>query len=177
MMTAKSMALVAAALCGGVALAQSKDAFMRQQAFAEMQRVTGQMDVLQSNFNDLQSRVGRLEGGGDTRGLRHEIDALKAQIADLRREMQNQRDSIVRDLTARISKMQQLTAAQERKAPPPKPAYTGPCQEYVVKNGDSLYVIALAFNTSVEKVCSMNNLKKGANLRVGQKLLVPKVKD
>lgn len=168
---------VAAVLCGGVALAQAKDAFLRQQAVAEMQRVSGQVDVLQANFNDLQSRVGKLEGGGDVRGLRQEIDSLKAQVADLRREMQSQREAIVKDLTARISKMQQLTAAQERKAAQPtKPAYTGPCQEYVVKSGDTLFVIAMAFDTSVDKIRNMNNLKND-NLRIGQKLLVPKAKE
>ena len=89
-----------------VAFAQGREEFMRQQAYAEMQRVSGQVDVLQSNLGDLQRRVGRLEGGGDVRGLRQEIEALKASIAEIRRELQSQRGEIVRDLSGRLAKIQ-----------------------------------------------------------------------
>ncbi len=165
------------AVCAA-AKAQGKDDFMRQQAYAEMQRVSGQVDVLQSNLSDLQRRISRLEGGGDAKGLRQEIDALKAEVAGLRRELQSQRGEIVRDLSGRIAKIQ---AASTPPPPPPpprpaKPAYTGPCKEYVVESGDTLSVIASAFNTKVSVLRSMNNLKSD-NLRVDQKILVPKTKE
>ena len=159
------------------AWAQGKDDFMRQQAYAEMQRVSGQVDVLQSNLGDLQRRISRLEGGGDAKGLRQEIDALKAEVAGLRRDLQSQRGEIVRDLSGRIAKIQ---AASTPPPPPPprpaKPAYTGPCKEYVVESGDTLSVIASAFNTKVSVLRSMNSLKSD-NLRIGQKILVPKTKE
>ena len=141
--------------------------------------MSGQVDVLQSNLGDLQRRLGKLEGGGDTRGLRQEIDALKASVAELRREMQNQRGEIVRELSAKFAAMIKASTPPPPPPPPPrpaKPAYTGPCKEYVVESGDTLSLIASAFNTTVAKLKEMNNLK-GNNLRVGQKLLVPKTKD
>ena len=147
---------------------------MRQQAYAEMQRVAGQVDVLQTNLGDLQRRIGKLEGGGDAKGLRQEIDALKAEVAGLRREIQNQRSEIVRELSSKFSAM--IKASTPPPAPPPqpaKPAYTGPCKEYVVESGDTLSLIASAFNTKVSVIKSMNNLKSDT-LRPGQKLLVPK---
>ena len=158
--------------------AQGRDDFMRQQAYAEMQRVSGQVDVLQSNLGDLQRRVGKLEGGGDTRGIRQEIEALKAAVAELRRELQSQRGEIVRDLSGRLAKIQAASTPPPPPPPPrqPKPAYSGPCKEYVVESGDTLSLIASAFNTSVSVLRSMNNLK-GDNLRIGQKLLVPKTKE
>ena len=162
-----------AALCT-TAAGQARDDFMRQQAYAEMQRVSGQVDVLQSNLGDLQTRVGRLEGGGDAKGLRQEIDALKAEIAALRREMQSQRGEIVKDLSGRLKDIQK-TMTPPAPPPPPrpaKPAYTGPCKEYVVESGDTLSLIASAFNTTVQNLKSMNGLKSD-NLRIGQKLLVP----
>ena len=154
-----------------MAYGQGRESFMQQQAYAEMQRVSGQVDVLQSNLNDLQRRVGALEGGGDaSKGIRQELDALKASIAELRREMQGQRGEIVRDLSGRIAKMQ-------TSAPAPKPVekkvVIGPHQEYTVQSGDTLSLIAQAFGTSVGKIKEMNNLK-GDNLRVGQKLMLPK---
>lgn len=156
---------------GSIACAQARDDFMRQQAVAEMQRVSGQIDVLQNNFDDLQRRVGKLEGGTDTRTLSAEIDALKASIAELRREMSNMRSEVVKDISARIAKMQPA-AAPEKPAPVVKKPVAGPLKEYVVEKGDTLFVIASAFNTTVAKLREMNNLK-GDTLRVGQKLMVP----
>ena len=156
-----------------MAYGQARESFMQQQAYAEMQRVSGQIDVLQSNLGDLQRRVGALEGGGDaSKGIRQELDALKASVAELRREMQNMRGEIVKDLSGRIAKMQAAAPA-----PAPKPTVTkvviGPHQEYTVQSGDTLSLISQAFNTSVSKIKEMNNLKND-NLRVGQKLNLPK---
>lgn len=165
--------MVAIGVVFGCAMAygQGRESFMQQQAYAEMQRVSGQVDVLQSNLGDLQRRVGALEGGGDSRGIRQELDALKAAVAELRRELQSQRGEIVKDLSGRIAKMQAA-------APAPKPVETkkvviGPHQEYTVQSGDTLSLIAQAFNTSVGKIKEMNGLK-GDNLRIGQKLNLPK---
>ena len=43
---------------------------------------------------------------------------------------------------------------------------------YTVKAGDTLYGIALANGTTVEKIKDINNLTKN-NLSIGQKLLLP----
>ena len=42
---------------------------------------------------------------------------------------------------------------------------------YSVKKGDSLYIIAKAFNTSVQEIKKQNNLQSNM-LRVGQKLVI-----
>ena len=171
MMFKKTVVLVGLA-AGVSAFGQGKEAFLQQQAYAEMQRVSGQVDVLQSNLGDLQRRVGALEGGGDAKGIRQEIDALKAAVADLRRELQTQREGIVKDLSGRIAKIQAATPP-----PPPKPTVTkvviGPHQEYTVQSGDTLSLIAQAFETTVAKIKEMNGLKND-NLRIGQKLKLPK---
>lgn len=147
-----------------------REAFLRQQAFAEMQRVTGQVDTLQNNFDDLQRRVNQLERGANNSSTKAEIDAIKASIADLRREMANQKSEIIKEVSALIVKMQPKTPP-----PAPQPKQTvvaGPTSTYTVASGDSLYLIAKAFNTSVAKIRELNNLKND-NLRVGQKLIVP----
>ena len=151
---------------------QGKDDFIRQQAMAEMQRVSGQIDVLQNNFDDLARRVSKLEsGGGEARSMRQEIDSLRNTIAELRRQMESQRGEIVRDIFGRIAKMQPATP------PPPEKKVVrkvvGPHFEYTVQSGDTLSLVAKAFNTSVSKIKEMNNLK-GDGLRVGQKINVPK---
>ena len=170
----KNMMIAACLVSSAVAFGQAKDDFMRQQAYAEMQRVTGQVDVLQSNLSELQTRVGRLEGGGDSKGIRQEIDALKAAVADIRRQLQSQRGEIVKDLTGRISQMQKQQAAMAPKPVEKKEKVVlGPHKEYTVQPGDTLSMISEAFGVSVAKIKEMNNLKND-NLRVGQKLNLPK---
>lgn len=144
-----------------------RDAFMRQQAFEEVQRVAGQVDVLENNQAALAERVSRLErGGGEVDALKAEIDALRAELARLRAEMGAQRKEIVSDIVKRIPKNEPAPA------PAPQPAHTGPREEYVVQPGDTLSLIAQAFGTTVGKVKEMNNLRSDM-LRPGQKLFVP----
>ena len=157
-----------------VASAQGKDDFLRQQAFAEMQRVSGQIDVLQNNFDELARRVSKLESGdGESRSLRQEIDSLRSTISELRRQMESQRGEIVRDISGRIAKMQPATPPPPAKKVVRKTVVTAPHYEYEVQGGDTLSLVAKAFNTSVSKIRELNNLK-GDGLRVGQKLKVPK---
>lgn len=47
---------------------------------------------------------------------------------------------------------------------------------YVVKQNDSLWVIAKKHNTTVNAICDANNLKKNAVLRIGTKLKIPAAK-
>lgn len=169
--------MVAAALFATGAFAQApggREAFVQQQAYAEMQRVSGQVDVLQNNLEDLAQRIARLErssASDDTAALLSRIAALEGTVAALRRELQQQRGEIVKDLSSRIAKMPQ---AQPQPAQPKAQAahYDGPHCEYVVAAGDNLWLIARAFNTSVAKIREMNNLKNDS-LRVGQKILLP----
>lgn len=152
--------------------AQDRDSFLKQQAFAEMQRVTGQLDVLQSNFNDLHQRVNRMEAGNDSRALQAEVNSLKTAVSELRTDMRNLRSEIVRELSQKLVKLQ---AAQEPRPAPveTKVVVSGPHFEYVVEKGDTLTVIAQAYKTTVQKIKEMNGLK-GDGLRVGQKLNIPK---
>jgi len=157
-----------------VASAQAKDDFLRQQAVAEMQRVSGQIDVLQNNFDDLARRVAKLEaGGGESKALRQEIDSLRSTVSELRRQLENQRGEIVKDISGRIAKMQPATPPPPEKKTVRRTVVTGPHFEYTVQSGDTLSLVAKAFNTSVSKIKSLNSLKSDT-LRVGQKINVPK---
>ncbi len=56
--------------------------------------------------------------------------------------------------------------------PPPVIQPTGPTFGYVVKSGDTLFSIALAYNADVETVRRLNNLPDDA-IQIGQVLIVP----
>ena len=168
-----------AVLLGAAALANppasaggGREAFLKQQALVAVERMGGQLDMLESNQNALSERVRRLEhGGGEVASLKAEVDALRSDLNRLRTEMQNQRKEIVNDIINRIQ-------AEERKrpravtppAPPPPPAEAR--GTYVVQPGDTLSLIAQAFGTTIGRLREMNNLR-GDTLRVGQKLSVP----
>lgn len=157
-----------------------REAFLKRQAYAEMQRVSGQIDVLQSSHDELVERVNRMESGkGEIGALKNDIAALRAEIDGVRREMNRMRQEIVADMTKKVIEIVKANNAAQPPAPPvrpvvpSRPSHNGPCREYVVQSGDTLSLIAQAFATNVSTIKEMNGLKND-NLRIGQKLLVPK---
>ncbi len=168
------MVVLAAGLAGMAAFAQQavpggREAFLRRQAYEEVQRVSGQVDVLESNQAALAERIARIErGGGEIAAVRAEIEALKADIARVRAEMQAQRREIVDDILKRIKALPAMQPQPARPAPPDP----GPREEYVVRPGDTLSLIAQAFGTTVGRLKDMNSLRSDS-IRPGQRLLVP----
>ena len=168
MKTKITAVIFVAALAAGTAFAQARsgagrDAFLKQQAVAEMQRVSAQVDVLATNQEELSDRIRKTEA------MKNEIESLRA-ISELRREMHGQRDEIVRALSKKIATIQ---PPAPKSTPAPRPRPTGPCYEYTVQSGDTLSLIAKAFGTTVQKIKDMNGMKSDA-LKIGQKLNVPK---
>ncbi len=152
-----------------------RDNFLKQQAYAEMQRVTRQIDVLQSSHDELAERVSRMDGGkGELSAVKADVAALRAEIASLRREMDRMRAEIVADITKKVTALIKTTAVS---APQPttRPSRSVPrdSKTYTVQAGDTLSLISQAFGTSVSKLKEMNGLKSD-RLRIGQKLIVPK---
>lgn len=165
--------LIVAATAGGVQAQQAggRDAFLRQQAFDEMQRVSGQVDVLQENHNELAARVSAVERSRkEIDALRAEIASLRAEIATLKSQLGNVRGEIVKDLSGSIRKIQQQV--QARPAPPPATSRLGSYREHVVEKGDTLSLIAQAFGTTVGRIREANGLKSDM-LRLGQKIKIP----
>lgn len=181
-----TLALTEAALAQGAG--NSREAFMREQAYAEMQRVSGQVDVLASNQEELGARLVQVEAmKNEIAELKAEIAALKAANAELRNRLpalvNEARADIVKDLTAKISAMQnKLVASTQPPPPPPRAAATrqtqptpqpvGPHREYVVKSGDTLSLISTVFKTPISRIKEMNGLKSDV-IRPGQKLILP----
>jgi len=171
--------------------------YQREQALAEVPRLVQQFDVLVQNQDEIGQRLVKLESADHTGALRTEIDAIRAELAELRASIRREQDAmraeIVRDLAGRLAKMtpppapapavvaQPVVVAtpvpNTRVAtppPPPKAAVpTGPYYEYVVKKGQTLSLIAEGFDTTVPKILAANPKLKPNALRAGQKLIIP----
>lgn len=181
--------LVAAAVAAAQDNSAARAEYQREQALAEVPRLVEQFNLLVQNQDEIVQRLVRLEQTDNTAGLRAEIDALRAEIAELRASLRRDQDAmraeIVKDLGERISKMRPpapppqpvvvaapAPAVTTRPAPPPKPQI-GPHYEYVVQPGQTLSYIAKGFDTTVPKILAANPGLKPNALRVGQKLIVP----
>ena len=174
-MNKKIFAAAVMAMCCSLYAQSGRDAFMMRQAYDEMKRALQQVDVLETNFNSLSERISRIEkGGGETNALKAEIEALKAEIRRLRSEMATQRESIVRDLSQKLKAIDNARTTTSPRQDPSK-VDTSNCMEYEVASGDTLSLIARAFNTTVSKIKALNGLKSD-RLSVGQKIMVPAVK-
>ena len=160
-------------LCAGMSVslfAQAKDAFLKQQAYDEMQRVAGQVDILEQNQNDLSERVGKVEAmKREIEDLKSNVAALQAQLAELKSLVSKQRGEIITELSGVIKKAE---ASRPAPAQVPVSSYTGKTELYAVQSGDTLSLISEAFGTKVSVIKDLNNLKND-NIRVGQRLRVP----
>lgn len=183
----KTLAIAAVALAAVAASAApqegGREAFLKQQAYAEMQRVSGQIDVLQQSHDELAERVARMEGGkGEIGAVKADVESLRAEIDGVRREMRRMRQEIVDEITKKVIEVvkannaatlrQAAAAASAASARQAASSSDGAKKEYVVQPGDTLSLIAQAFKTTVAKIKEMNGLKND-NIRVGQKLVVP----
>lgn len=165
-------------LCAGVSLsvfAQSNDGYLGKQAYAEMQRVSEQVDILEQNQSEISERVVKVESmKREIEDLKSNVSALQSQLADLKSQMAKQRGEIIAELSSVIKKASTPTPAPVP-VKTPVASYTGKTQIYKVQPGDTLSLIADAFSTKVSVVKELNNLKND-NIWVGQKLRVPAVK-
>ena len=152
--------------------ADSRTAFLKQQAIAEMQRVSAQVEVLATNQEELSGRVTKAEElKTEVASLRAEIDALKASMAELRQRLESQHGEIVKELSTKIATLQPTARANASHAAV-EVDDENVCF-YTVKSGDSLFLIAKAFGTSVAKLKALNGMKSD-RIGVGQKIKVPK---
>ena len=67
-----------------------------------------------------------------------------------------------------------LSAGKPAPTTPAQPAKTEVPDEYVVKKGESLYGIATRFHVAPRRLAEYNNIKNMNDLKVGQKLKIPK---
>lgn len=80
-----------------------------------------------------------------------------------------------RSVSTQVKSSHSNNTGSGQQAKPASKSSTSTMLTYQVKRGESTYIIAKKFNTTVEAIAEANGLKDPSKLRVGQKLLIPNV--
>ena len=150
------------AVASASASESTRQAFLGQQAYEEVQRLASQLDALQSGQDDLARRLASLEralsANEGERTLKSEVAALRSEVSALRARL---------NASARLAKAERRERTARRRADDDAVGGT-----YVVKSGDTLTLIAQACNTTVSRIKEINGLSSD-RLRIGQTLKIP----
>lgn len=76
--------------------------------------------------------------------------------------------------TMKILDLEDVPVIARAKDGKPLGGYSG---TYAIGSGDTLYALALAWGSSVDDICLLNDIEPSASLRVGQKLYIPSGKN
>lgn len=132
-----------------------------------------QVSLLEPRIQALEDRLAGLEplaaAAKVAAGQEKSITELTKRIDSLQAVFTKEIDS----LSKRLGTVKPETAAPPSpvKPPPPQPA-AGTATHHVVQAGENLYRISQRYNLKLEELLRLNNLKPGAAIQPGQKLLV-----
>jgi LysM repeat protein len=103
-------------------------------------------------------------------------DKASRDLASLTRSTQdaiNQIGTMIGDINAKITKIEESAKAPARSAKGGAPAVAGP-DEYIIKAGDTFAKIARAQGTTIDAMQQVNPGVDSSKLKIGQKIKMPK---
>ena len=103
-------------------------------------------------------------------------DKASRDLASLTRSTQdaiNQIGTMIGDINAKITKIEESAKAPARSAKGGAPAVAGP-DEYIIKAGDTFAKIARAHGTTIDAMQQVNPGVDSSKLKIGQKIKLPK---
>lgn len=162
-------ACLVAVACGCVAPQSqtSADARLRADLMLlreDLVRVQGRSESLDSEYQRLIGEIDALNNAVARMGDRAE--RMERDIVELRTARTKDREMIIDELSARVSKL--LAGARAA----PGGAMTG--YEHTVQAGETLSEIAAAYKVRASAIIEANNLENPDLLRQGQKLFIPR---
>ena len=112
--------------------------------------------------------------------MSRDLDALKGQLSTRCAAIEQKSEADKREMVSRLSgelnKLIKQTSAPAPAAPAAKAAASAYGIEHVVRPGETLYIIAKAYNVSTKSILDANKIQDAGHLSVGQKLFIPTVK-
>jgi len=111
--------------------------------------------------------------------MSRDLDTLKSQLGTRCAALEQKSEADKREMVARLSgELDKLIKQTSAPAPAPvsKAAVGAYGIEHVVRSGETLYIIAKAYNVSTKSILDANKIQDAGRLSVGQKLFIPNVK-
>ena len=133
----------------------SEDQLIAQE---NQRRIAGRLETLELEMN----QMGR------------DLDTLKGQLATRCAAIEQKSEADKREMVTRLSgELDKLMKQASAPAPVSKPAASARGIEHVVRPGETLYIIAKAYNVSAKTIIDVNKIADPGRLTVGQKLFIP----
>ncbi len=154
-----------------------RDAVRQREDIRALQEKLGQFgnDVrtAQEEATSVKGDIARLKSENES--LRKEIARLDGMIQKLDAAREQDRKTIVEEISKELASLRKATPAEPAKMPTPKLAKPAVEEyyEHTVAKGDSLSAIADAYKVTPAQIKDANGLKSN-ELHVGQKLLIPR---
>ena len=158
---------------------------------AQQQTVAQQLSILDERLSKLRADVDALQF--NQQQIQQDIKQIQAQLEELRRSGPSASANDIQALEARIraidatrendkkvildqlaKELAALSGSRGGASPPPSPSPTATGNEHVVQKGETLATIAKAHGVSVADIVKANNLSNPNEIKVGQKLVIPK---
>lgn len=119
--------------------------------------------------------AGRLESLEMQMGqMSRDLETLRKQMDVRCASIEKKSEADKREVVARLSgELDKLMKQASASRPAPAPAPTGRGIEHVIKPGETLYIIAKAYNVSAKTIIDANKIQDPSRLSVGQKLFIP----
>lgn len=131
-------------------------------------RGTGKVDVapMQNRIDQLEKKTAQIDGNAK------KIDALEGQIKALQQTL-SRWEGAERSLGERVDKLAKQMGKPQAEPAAQKAKAQAKTRYYEVRSGDTLYSIAKKHGISMDYLRRLNKLKKDAEIKPGQKLLIP----
>jgi LysM repeat protein len=131
-------------------------------------RGTGKVNLvpLQNRIDQLEKKTAQIDGNAK------KIDALEGQIKALQQTL-SKWEGAERSLGERVDKLAKQMGKPQAEPAAQKAKAQAKTRYYEVRSGDTVYSIAKKYGISMDHLRRLNKLKKDAEIKPGQKLLIP----
>lgn len=142
---------------------------------AKATRAQGSVETLTLEYNRLLNQIKTLQAQlststGREKSFQAQLDDMARKIQALEKNRLKDRQAIINQLSSKMAKL--IKAAAKRAQTSTTIVAIG--NEHVVKEGETLSVIAAAYNVKMSAIIKANNLDDPDSIREGLKLIIPK---
>jgi len=146
----------------------------------KLSRLRADVEDLQFKQQQMQKDIAKIQEDllalrrGSVGGSAGDLEALQARVDALDAAQQKDKQAIIDRLAKELAALNLPRAASKTGGATTDGPATTESKEHVVTKGETLTTIAKAFGVSVEDLKKTNNISNPNEIKVGQKLIIPK---